>query len=146
DFTEAPMTKQGDCKYVGAIPAKAMHGGVLHYYVAAYDGANKVITSKGSAQSPNVMELAAAGPPVKDSENPLGNNDKAKAGGGGGGGSGEISGGVIPGGKPPKVMLAVTGGTGFGYVTGATEGGNMVQKCCVGNSLVVIIPEVGYYV
>jgi len=148
DFTEAQLTKQGDCKYVGAIPAKAMHGSVLHYYVAAYDGANKVIASKGSSSSPNVMELQAGGPalPAGDTENPLGAGEKPKEGGGGGGGGGSISGGVIAGGKPPKVMIAVTGGTGFGYVTGATEGGNMVQKCCVGNSLVVIVPELGFYV
>jgi len=148
DFTEAQLTKQGDCKYVGAIPAKAMHGSVLHYYVAAYDGANKVIASKGSSSSPNVMELQAGGPalPKEDTENPLGGGDKPKEGGGGGGGGASISGGVIAGGKPPKVMIAVTGGTGFGYVTGSTEGGNMVQKCCVGNSLVVVIPELGFYV
>jgi hypothetical protein len=135
DFTEAQMTKQGDCKYVGAIPAKAMHGALLHYYVAAYDGANKVIASKGSSASPNIMELSAGGPAVvaADPEDPI---NKAKAGGGGGGGGGSISGGVIAGGKPPKVMITVAGGTGFGYVTGNTEGGNMVQKCCVGNSLV----------
>jgi hypothetical protein len=135
---------------VGAIPAKAMHGSVLHYYVAAYNDANKVIASKGSASSPNVMELQAGGPalPKDDGENPLGaGGDKPKeSSGGGGGGGGSISGGVIAGGKPPRVMIAVTGGTGFGYVTGNTEGGNMVQKCCVGNSLVVIVPEVGYYV
>jgi hypothetical protein len=148
DFTEAQLTKQGDCKYVGAIPAKAMHGSVLHYYVAAYNDANKVIASKGSSSSPNVMELQAGGPalPAGDTENPLGAGEKPKEGGGGGGGGGSISGGVIAGGKPPKVMIAVTGGTGFGYVTGATEGGNMVQKCCVGNSLVVIVPELGFYV
>ncbi|HEY0484476.1 MAG TPA: hypothetical protein VGD37_43445, partial [Kofleriaceae bacterium] len=31
-----------------------------------------------------------------------------------------------------------------GYVTGKTEGENMVQKCCLGTSPVVISPEVSY--
>jgi hypothetical protein len=41
-------------------------------------------------------------------------------------------------------MITVAGGTGLGYVSGSTEGGNMVEKCCVGNSLVVLTPELGY--
>ncbi|HET9993421.1 MAG TPA: hypothetical protein VFQ65_33020, partial [Kofleriaceae bacterium] len=40
DFTEVKLTKQGACKYTGAIPAAAMKGSLVHYYVAAYnDGA-----------------------------------------------------------------------------------------------------------
>jgi len=146
DFVEAQMTKQGDCKYVGAVPAKAMHGGLVHYYIAAYDGSNKVVTSKGSAGSPNIMELTAPGPNVAkvDADDPLNGNK-------GGGGTSDTStaitnNGSISGGKAPRVMLTVMGGTGFGYVTGLTEGGNMVHSCCVGSSLVVVTPELAYFV
>ena len=153
DFTEVKLSKQGDCKYTGAIPATAMKGSLIHYYVAALDGNKKAIASKGSSGSPNILELTA---PVKkvvatkdDNEDPI--NGKKGGGGGGGGGKietdgGNVSGGVVAGGKKPKVMITVAGGTGFGYVTGNTEGGNMVQQCCVGNSYVVLLPEIGYQV
>lgn len=149
DFTEVKLSKQGDCKYTGAIPATAMKGSLIHYYVAALDGNNKAIASKGSSGSPNILELTA---PVKknvaikdDGEDPI----NGKKGGGGGekiDTGGEVSGGVVAGGKRPKVMITLAGGTGFGYVTGNTEGGNMVQQCCVGNSYVVLLPEIGYQV
>ena len=141
EFVEAKMTKQGDCKYTGSIPAAAMKGSLIHYYVAAYDGNNKVISGKGSSGSPNIMELAAgkvvASAPG-DGEDPIKGKDP-EAGG-------EVSGGVLVGGKAPKVYLALAGGTGFGYVTGDTESGNMVQNCCIGSSLVVLTPELGYYI
>lgn len=143
DFTEVKMTKEGNCKYTGAIPAAAMKGELVHYYVGAFDANNKVIAAKGSSGSPNILELSAA-VAVKgggDNEDPI--NGK---GGGTGGGSegGSIGGGVVAGGKPPKIMITLAGGTGFGYVTGATEGGNMVEQCCVGNSYVVLLPELSY--
>jgi hypothetical protein len=145
DFTEVKLSKQGDCKYTGALPATAMRGSLIHYYVAALDGNNKAIAAKGSAGSPNILEITA---PVKkvvatkdDGEDPInGRVTKSEDP------SGNISGGVIAGGKRPKVMITVAGGTGFGYVTGNTEGGNMVQQCCVGNSYVVLLPELGYQV
>jgi hypothetical protein len=143
DFVEAQMTKQGDCKYVGAVPAKGMHGNLVHYYIAAYDGGNKLITSKGSAGSPNIMEVTAPGPNVAkvDNDDPLGNTKTSAPVDT----NVSINNGVIAGGKAPRVMLTVMGGTGFGYVTGLTEGGNMVHSCCVGNSLVVVTPELAYY-
>ncbi len=145
EFTESKLTKSGECKYVGQIPASAMHGSLVHYYVAAYDAAGKVIVDKGSAGSPNIMELTAGGPPVKgDGENPLGT---AGAASGGGDNVGGVGGGVVVGPKKPtRVQIILAGGTGFGYVTGSTEGGNMVSSCCIGNSLVVVMPELDVYV
>ncbi|HEX7841808.1 MAG TPA: tetratricopeptide repeat protein, partial [Kofleriaceae bacterium] len=46
DFTEARLTRQAGCRYAGAIPAAAMHGALVHYYVAAYDANNKVLAAK----------------------------------------------------------------------------------------------------
>ncbi len=146
DFTEVKLTKQGDCKYTGAIPAAAMKGSLIHYYVAAFNELSKPIAAKGSAGSPNILEISGMVAAVKnDEEDPI--TGKVKDGGGGGGSSGgEIGGGVVAGGKAPKVMIVVGGGTGFGYVAGNTEGGNMVETCCVGNSLVVLNVELDYMV
>lgn len=152
DFVEAPMTKSG-CKLTGQIPGAAMKGGLVHYYVAAYDSKGKVLVGKGSAGSPNIIEITAGGgaagkAKVDDNEDPLGGGKRvAKAepvGGGGGGGSdgGDIDKGTtVTTPKKQKVNLGVSVGTGFGYVRGNTEGGNTVKNCCIGNSLVVIQPE-----
>lgn len=148
DFTEGKLTKSG-CKYTGSIPGTALKGSILHYYVAAMDANNRPISgaTAGSSRTPNLLEITAgsgggSGTPG-DGEDPL--NGK-KGGGGGGGGGGVTKGTTITGGKPAKVFIGVSGGTGFGYVTGITEANNEVQTCCVGNSLVVLTPELGYYV
>jgi hypothetical protein len=150
DFTEVKLAKEGDCRYTGAIPAGAMKGALIHYYVAALDGNNKPIAAKGSSGSPNILELTAPVKPVKkvvakngDNEDPINGTKVTKPETPSGG---EVSGGVVAGGKPPKVMITVAAGTGFGYVSGSTEGGNMVQQCCVGNSYVVLTPELAYQV
>ena len=78
-----------------------------------------------------------------DGEDPL----AGRAAGGAGGPDGVTS--VTRsrrGGKAPSIMVAVSGGTGVGYVSGRTEGNNVVETCCLGSSLVVINPEVGYHV
>ncbi len=145
DFTEGKLTKSG-CKYTGSIPGTALKGSILHYYVAAMDANNRPISgaTAGSSRTPNLLEITAGAGGVlpNDGEDPL----NKKGGGGGGGGGGVTKGTTITGGKPARVFIAVSGGTGFGYVTGITEANNEVQTCCVGNSLVVLTPELGYYV
>jgi hypothetical protein len=140
-FAEARLTKQGDCKYTGAIPASAMKGTVLHYYVAAYDATNRVIAGKGSSGSPNIMELTPGPAGRGDREDPL-NGKKDPTGGGGGG----VRGGTAVAGRPARIYGGVAIGTGFGYVTGKTEFDNTVENCCIGTSLLVVTPEIGYYV
>ncbi|HEX2685895.1 MAG TPA: tetratricopeptide repeat protein [Kofleriaceae bacterium] len=144
DFVEVRLTKQGSCRYAGAIPASATRGSLVHYYIAAYDANNRVLAAKGSSGTPNVMTIGAVRAMANDPEGPARGgkqvatrNDHATAG---------VSAGVEAGEAPPRIMLAVSGGTGLGYLTGTTEGGNQVQSCCVGASLVVIAPELGYYV
>ena len=67
--------------------------------------------------------------------------------GGGASGGGEVSSSVtVSGPKKPKIMIAISGGTGSGYVTGTTEGNNTVKSCCIGNLVVVVLPEIGYHV
>jgi len=143
DFVETKLTKQGGCKYTGTIPGSAMHGSLVHYYIAAYDANNKVLAAKGSSGSPNILELGGTARGPSETEDPI-NGGKAGAARGGTASAG-ISAGGSAGGKSPKIMLAVSGGTGLGYVTGTTEGGSKVQTCCIGSSLVVLTTELGYY-
>ncbi len=144
-FTEVKLTKSG-CKYSGAIPASATHGSVVHYYVAAYDANNKVLAAKGSAGSPNILELSGGGTVKGDEEDPLGSKPSTGTVASTDEITGSVSGNVTPDnpGAPKKVTLGVAVGTGFGYVTGNTEGGNAVKNCCIGASLAVITPELSY--
>jgi hypothetical protein len=152
DFTESKMTKKSECKWVGEIPAGGMKGGLVHYYVAALNDNGKAAASRGSSGSPNIIEITAAPkgggePPPGDTEDPLNANKKKappKQVASTTSNEAEVSGGVIKGGKPAKIFVQVVGGTGFGYVSGKTEFNNPVENCCIGNSLVVITPELGY--
>ena len=145
EFVEGKLTKQGECKYTGEIPASAMKGGLIHYYVAALNENGKAVASRGSSGSPNIIELTAGGgggvAVAGDTEDPI-NAKKSKPAATSGG---AVAGGVVAGGKPAKIFVQVVGGTGFGYVSGKTEFGNPVENCCIGNSLVVITPELGYH-
>ena len=147
EFVEAKLSKQGECKYTGEIPGSAMKGGLIHYYVAALNENGKAVASRGSSGSPNIIELTAGGggavAAAGDNDDPIsGGTKKAKPAATSGG---AVSGGVVAGGKPAKIFVQVVGGTGFGYVSGKTEFGNPVENCCIGNSLVVITPELGYH-
>ncbi|HEY4241047.1 MAG TPA: tetratricopeptide repeat protein [Kofleriaceae bacterium] len=156
EFTEVKLSAAG-CQYKGNIPASAMKGELIHYYVAAYDGGGKVIASKGSAGSPNILEMTGNAPKgggavTGDEEDPLGKHGggSAKAKQVSQEGTVSTDGGDVTAtveGPPKKkhVLIAITGGTGFGYVTGKTEGMSEVQNCCIGSSPVVIIPELGFY-
>jgi len=142
DFTEAKLTRQAGCRYAGTIPAAAMHGALVHYYIAAYDANHKVLAAKGSYGSPNVLEFGAGRAPSHGLEDPVGAgvppaaSEHADSPG--------VIGRAIPGPQASKIVLAVSAGTGLGYVTGKTEGENVVQKCCIGQSPVVISPELSY--
>ncbi|MDQ3336510.1 MAG: hypothetical protein M4D80_15190 [Myxococcota bacterium] len=148
EFTEGKLTKQGECKYTGEIPGASMKGGLMHYYVAALNENGKAVASRGSSGSPNIIELSAAvggGGGSSDNEDPIGGGGGAKNASKPVTSGGAVSGGVVAGGKPAKVYLQIAGGTGFGYVSGKTEFGNPVENCCIGNSLVVVTPELGYH-
>jgi hypothetical protein len=142
DFLEARMQKRGACTYEGVLPADGLRGELVHYYVAAFNGAGRVIAGKGSAGSPNIIEIAgsAGGRLLGDDENPLGR-------GGGGGGSSGIAGGVTVGpAKPAKVYVNVALGGGGAYVTGKTEQVQNDVKCCFAPALLHVFPELGFYI
>jgi len=142
EFSEVKMTKEGDCKYVGAIPTNALKGSLVHYYVAAYNDGPKAVASKGSSGSPNIIEVsgmvASAG--GGDDEDPIG------GGGGGGSSSDSISGSTTVGPRRARILFVLAGGGGTGYVSGQTEGMNTVKNCCFGGPIVVLQPEIGYFV
>lgn len=140
EFTEVKLKKEGECKYVGSIPSSAMKGSLVHYYVAAFNNVGKAIAGKGSSGSPNIIELTSG------TGGGLGGGDNEDPIGGGGGGGGSVSSGITVGPKRAKLLVAFSGGTGFGYVTGETEGMNTVKNCCLGSSLVVLQPEIGYFI
>jgi hypothetical protein len=140
-FSEATMTKQGDCKYVGAIPAKAMNSDLIHYYVAAIGSDGREAASKGSEGSPNIIELTAmVGGGGTDDDNPLdGNRDTGPRDKG-------PTGGVVAGGKKSTVYILLAVGTGAGYVSGKTEQEKNEVECCLAPGLLHVAPEVGYYI
>lgn len=150
DFTESKMVASG-CVYKGVIPKASMTGDLLHYYVAAYNDQGRVIASKGSAGSPNIVEIAGGGGGgnlALDEENPLGGGGGGEirsGGGGGGGGGGRDIGAVITPKSKKTLYIALVGGSGGGYVTGETEQQLNDVKCCFAPQLLHVQPEIGYY-
>jgi hypothetical protein len=166
DFVETRLTRQGACKYTGSIPASAARGSLVHYYVAAYDARNRVLAAKGSSSAPNQLDLRTPG---RADARPVGAPDRPPAGPMA---AAIEEPATEPAAAPPepspapaappaaddaldtsdpqrsarrKILLAVSAGTGFGYVSGRTENDNQVQSCCIGASLLVVTPELGYY-
>jgi len=160
DFTEIKMSKSGDCKYAAEIPGAAMAGDLVHYYVAAFNKAGKVIASKGSSGSPNIIEMSApggggggGGAIVGDDEDPLhGGGHKAAptrsatADDTASSSSDGVSGGVVVGGKQPSVFITIAGGSGAGFVTGETEQARNKVECCFAPDLAHAMVEVGFAV
>ncbi len=149
DFTEVKMSKSG-CTYTGQIPSAAVKG-LVHYYIAAYDGGGKLITSKGSAGSPNIIEVSGGGGggggKGGDDEDPLGGKKPvatADSSSSNSDDSSSVTAGASVPGKPKKIWLSVNAGTGTGYVTGTTEGGSTVKTCCLGEDPVMFLGEIAY--
>ena len=128
-FVEVPMRRRGGCTYEGAIPAAAMRGRSLHYYVAALaDG--QTMASKGSRASPNIVMLsggAAAAEPAAEVSEQAGATPR----------------------RPPRdkktIFVGLAVGTGAGYVSGTTEVVGSEVSCCVAPALLHVLPEIGYY-
>ena len=160
EFTEIKMTSAA-CRYSGSIPAAALKGDMLHYYVAAYDKSGRVIVGKGSQGSPNLVDVTGGGgrgaAKATDDEDPLGKGggkkDAPKATKtaaiepGGGGDPGEVDKPTNPSGpKQQRFLLELSVGTGFQYASAGnfTEGNQSVKNAGFTNSLLVITPELAY--
>jgi hypothetical protein len=155
EFSEIKMKKQGGCNFVADIPSKAIRGDFLHYYVSAYNDEGKAVASKGSAGSPNIIEVIASSG-GGDDENPLGMDENPLSGGGGNNNNnnsdddddddgGGVS-GTVPGKKKPaKLFISIAAGTGAGFVNGETEQTMNEVGCCLAPALLHLFPELGYY-
>ena len=154
-FTEIKMTKSGECRYAAVIPGDALAGEFMHYYVAALNKSDKVVASKGSAGSPNIIEIATGGGGGGgfdeggggfDDENPLagGRKKKKSSGGKSTGSGGKVGGSVSVGPKESKFFLSLALGSGGGYVTGSTESTGNDVGCCFAPALLHVFPELGY--
>jgi hypothetical protein len=138
EFVEVKLKKEGECKYTGSIPSSAMKGSLVHYFVGAFNEVGKQVAGKGSSGSPNIIEIAAGGGGAGgggDTEDPIGDT-----------GGGSVSTTVTVDRKRAKILIGIAGGAGSGYVTGQTEGMNTVKNCCLGGPIVVLQPELGYFI
>jgi hypothetical protein len=128
-FVEVAMRRRGrGCSYEAAIPAAAMRGRSLHYYVAAQaDG--QTMASKGSRASPNIVMLSAGAPAAAAAEVGRGAGETPRR----------------PPGAKKTVFISLAVGTGAGYVSGTTEVVGSEVSCCVAPALLHVFPEVGYY-
>jgi len=132
-FSEVKMTLVGKCTWQGTIPAKAVKGPWLHYYVAAHDRGGRVLAGSGSRQSPHLIEVETS----DEVPDVLGGKT-----------TGEITGPILLGTPTPKkrtVFLSVAVGSGGGYVSGFTEDSNADVGCCFAPALFHVFPEIGYY-
>ncbi|HUH04615.1 MAG TPA: hypothetical protein VML75_21610, partial [Kofleriaceae bacterium] len=149
EFAEAAMKKQGGCGYSGVVPAEAMQGEVVHYYIGIYNDGGKLIAKKGSAASPNIIELvggaggSSVGGSGDDMEDPL-HGRRNFSGSSSSGGSVTRGGSGGGGKKGSRFYLAMAVGTGGGYVSGTTEQAANDVSCCFAPALLHVLPELGY--
>ncbi|HRC57280.1 MAG TPA: hypothetical protein PKU97_15210, partial [Kofleriaceae bacterium] len=61
EFQELALNRDRECTYTGTIPAGAMKGDLLYYYVAALTKAGQVVASSGAPGAPNLIELSDRG-------------------------------------------------------------------------------------
>ncbi len=62
DYTEVPMTARGECEYAASIPAEAIAGSTVRYYIHA-DRDGKLLASKGRATAPFLLAVTASALP-----------------------------------------------------------------------------------
>ncbi len=130
-YVEVAMRRRGrGCTYQGAIPAAAMRGRSLHYYVAALSN-GQTMASKGSRASPNIVMLSGGAPaaePAAEVSQEAGASRERP-----------------PPGEKKTIFISLAVGTGAGYVRGTTEVVGSEVSCCVAPALLHVFPEIGYY-
>ena len=123
EFEEVEMEPIGNCKYKATLPGSSIvAGGVMHYYIAAYNKSGRMLTSKGSEGSPNIIDVVK----VVGDENP----DLGKP--------------VVPV-KNYNFFIAAKPGTGGAFITGNTEQLAAPVNCCFAPALFHIWIEAGYF-
>jgi hypothetical protein len=128
EFSRSPLKQSGDCTYSGAIPAEAMQGPVVHYYLQVMNRRGVVIANRGTPESAFIIELNAEAGSDRESEDPF----------------------TVEKSAPPaedatwnRFFFAFAGGSGAGIVTGKTEQNDSDVSCCFGAALLHAMPEVG---
>lgn len=122
EFREIAMEPVGSCKYKAILPgASILEGGVVHYYIAAYNGRGRVISSKGSDRSPNIIDVVKV----------LGDEDP------------DIDPPIE--GEGPSFFIAAKPGTGGAFITGNTEQLEAPVNCCFAPALFHVWIEAGYF-
>lgn len=76
DFISVPMKSSSGAEWVGVIPADAVRGKSLQYYLEARDARGRAVTNAGSAPNPFIIALSETAPPPAnvpevDVEDPL---------------------------------------------------------------------------
>jgi hypothetical protein len=174
EFQEIRMIRDRDCTYAAAIPANAMSGNTLYYYIAAANAAGTVVASSGSAGAPNLIELSGSAvrrDPGQD-ENPLRRGpgkrpanppelDDVRS-------ARDVRAALdesadpdaaepeqvdpearierrsVAESRPRKLMVVLGAASGIGYVTGETEQLRNKVQCCVAPGLFTASAEIGY--
>jgi hypothetical protein len=147
-YREVPMSRGEQCAFVGQIPADAVSGDFLHYYVVALDKSSRVLAAKGSAGSPNIIDLAEVAADggggddraaALDDENPfVGRRELGDA---------SVRDRLEVGGNAPRFFVAAAVGSGGGYyVNGLTESTRQGVGCCVAAAPFHVLPEIGWFV
>lgn len=122
-FLQLNLAAQSGGLYMAQIPASAVAGRSIYYYVEAQDKAGGRLAGSGEAASPNIIAIID--------------------GGKGSGGDGSGKGGDGSGGEGSKgtstLSVAIIGGTGFGLVFGG-ESENAHERTGAGDKKVDIAP------
>jgi hypothetical protein len=76
DFLSVPMKHTSGAEWVGVIPAEAVQGKSLQYYVEARDARGRAVANSGNAPDPHIIALSESAPPPSnvpeiDVEDPL---------------------------------------------------------------------------
>lgn len=66
DFVDVDMSAQGDCEYVGEIPADAVSGTTLHYFVSMKKDDGRYIAMRGNQKSPYPINVIDVAEPLPD--------------------------------------------------------------------------------
>ena len=136
-WNQVAMKTTNGVEFQGIIPEGAVRGPTVHYYIEVRGAAGKVAAASGNPDTPNIISIirpARVGGESHDDENPLGR---------GGGDSTTVTGTHDAGKK--SFWIALSLGSGAGYVSGKTEVSHQEVTCCLAPAPFEVVPEVGYW-
>ena len=120
DFKLRILKKKEGCLYRGKVSAKSIKGELIYYYIVAVSEDGDEISTKGTEQSPNIVDVEDL-----DEDDPIGGEEED---------------------KHPKVLLGLSFGLGLGVVSGNTEVQGSEIACCIAPEWIHFVPEIGYFI